>query len=297
MREPLYSIIASQAEVRIRSGQWAPGTRLPPERDLCRELQVSRATLRQALAELEDRGLISRHQGSGTFVTRARMQTPLSGTFSIREALAARGSTVVTQVVHVGPVDASRQLATELRCMPGDALLHLERLRLVGGEPMVLESSYLPLELFPGLGSADFTRRSLYDILRQDFGRSVNEAQETIEPVILTPHESTLLGVAWHAPAVLTHRITTDTSGRVVEVGQALLRGDRSRYLLIRRVTEPDGSIASPPVDAGAAPNTHPTMVDTAFDTPTIARQLAPRTRTRTRTSSTSRSLRRTPHL
>ena len=293
MREPLYSVIASQAEVRIRSGQWAPGTRLPSERDLCRELEVSRATLRQALAELEERGLITRHQGRGTFVTRSRVQTPLSGTFSLREALAARGSTVVTRVVAVEMVDASRQLASELTCLPGDPLIHVERLRLVDGELMVLESSHLPLELFPGLQAADFTRRSLYDILREDFGRSVAQAQETIEPVILTPHESALLGVARHTPALLTRRITTDTTGQIVELGQALLRGDRSRYLLIRRVAEPTGPRPTAPTGKAADPHGPMAMVDRSLDTPTIARQLAPHPRRRA--PSTRRRPRRTP--
>jgi len=292
-REPLYSVIASQAEVRIRSGQWAPGTRLPPERDLCRELEVSRATLRQALAELEERGLITRHQGRGTFVTRSRVQTPLSGTFRLREALAARGSTVVTRVIGVETVDASRQLATELACLPGDPLLHLERLRLVDGEPMVLESSHLPLGLFPGLTGADFAHRSLYDILREDFGRAVAEAQETIEPVILTPHESALLGVARHMPAVLTRRITTDATGKIVELGQALLRGDRSRYLLIRRVAELTAGQRAFPADVPPAGRATPATVEVALDTPTVARQLAPHARRRA--PSTRRSPRRTP--
>jgi GntR family transcriptional regulator len=293
VREPLYSVIASQAEVRILSGQWAPGTRLPPERDLCRELEVSRATLRQALAELEDRGLITRHQGRGTFVTRSRVQTPLSGTFSLREALAARGSMVVTRVIGIEMVDASRQLASELACLPGDSLLHLERLRLVDGEPMVLESSHLPMELFPGLEAADFSRRSLYDILREDFGRSVAEAQETIEPVILTPHESALLGVARHTPAVLTRRITTDTTGRVVELGQALLRGDRSRYLLIRRVAEVTADGTSLPPSVAVDPPGILATVEASLDTPTVARQLAPHSRHRA--PSTRRNARRTP--
>ena len=68
MRAPLHAIIAGRAEARIRTGEWAPGDQLPPERELCRDLAVSRATLRQALGELERRGLVTRHQGRGTFV-------------------------------------------------------------------------------------------------------------------------------------------------------------------------------------------------------------------------------------
>lgn len=68
MREPLHAIVAARAEARIRAGEWAPGDRLPPERELCHELDVSRATLRQALGALERRGLVTRQQGRGTFV-------------------------------------------------------------------------------------------------------------------------------------------------------------------------------------------------------------------------------------
>jgi GntR family transcriptional regulator len=274
VKEPLYSVIASRAEMRIRSGEWAVGARLPSERDLCQQLDVSRATLRQALAELEHRGLITRHQGRGTFVTLPRTSTTLSGVFSIREALAARGSTVATRVVRSEVVEASRQLAGELDCLPGDALLNVQRLKLVDGEPMVLESSWLPLALFPGLESADFASRSLYDILREDHGRTVADAQETIEPVILMPHESALLGTARHSAAILTRRVTSDRTGTIVELATALLRGDRSRFLLVRHVAEGDidtgdGTTSVMPDPGQLRPGLRPRL-----PAPTIADQL-----------------------
>lgn len=275
---PLYSLIADRAEARIRSGAWAPGTRLPPERELCRELEVSRATLRQALDELEERGLITRHQGRGTFVTRPRVQPAISGFFSIREALTARGTTVVTRVLRTETVEASRSLAADLGLLPGEPVLHLERLRLVDGEPIVLESAWLPAALFPGLEAADLAGRSLYDVLREDFGRRVAEARETIEPVILTAHECGLLEVPRHTPAILTRRVTTDRDGTIVELSQALLRGDRSRLLLVRRVEEaPDGptteTLAQRP-DAPIAPAT--TGRGPALDAAELARDLVP---------------------
>jgi GntR family transcriptional regulator len=241
--EPLYSLVASRAEQLIAAGVWQEGDRLPPERRLCRDFAVSRSTLRQALGELEERGLISRHQGRGTFVTRPRLQFPIAGAFSIGEAMRQRGMSITTRVLSVEVIEASRQLASDLGCLPGDEVVVIERLRLSDGEPMVLDTAHLRAELFPGLVEADLEHRSLYEVLRTDYGRTVAEAQETLEPVILTPHECQRLGVPPHTPALLTRRVTTDDQGVVVTLGHALLRGDRSRYLFRRTV---DGASLAP---------------------------------------------------
>lgn len=234
--EPLYSVIASQMEELIAAGKWHEGDRLPPERQLCGDFGVSRATLRQALGELEERGLITRHQGRGTFVSKPRVQLPIVGVFSIRDAMEAHGMTMTTQVVRVETLEASRQLAADLACLPGEAVIHIERLRVGDGEPMVLDSAHLRAELFPGLEHIDFTQRSLYEVLESDYGRVAAEARETLEPVILTPRECELLEVPSHTTALLTRRITSDASGVVLALGHVLLRGDRSRYIYNRTV-------------------------------------------------------------
>ncbi len=239
--EPLYSMVAGQAQEHITAGEWKVGQRLPPERQLCQDFGVSRATLRQALGELEERGLITRHQGRGTFVTRPRQHLPIVGVFSIRDAMEARGMAMTTKVLNIEIVEASRQLATDLACLPGDPIVYVERLRSGDGEPMVLDTAHLRAELFPGLEAIDFEKRSLYAVVETDYGRTIAEAQETLEPVILTPRECKLLGVPRHTTALLTRRVTTDAAGVVLALGHVLLRGDRSRYLY-KRVVEPSTS-------------------------------------------------------
>jgi len=238
VKEPLYSMIASRAEALIRSGAWPHGTRLPPERELCELLDVSRTSLRLALADLEERGLITRHQGRGTFVTRPRVDADASGYFSIGDALRSRGITLTTTVVSKAVIPASEHLATELALEPDAQVFRLQRLRCSDGEPIVLEVSHLPLKLFPRLNEADFSTRSLYHILWEDYGRYVARASETLEPVVLTAAESHLLAVGRGSPALLFRRTTRDRSDTIVEVGEGLLRGDRSRFLIERHVRE-----------------------------------------------------------
>ena len=260
MREPLYVTIAGRAEARIRAGEWAPGDRLPPERELCRDLNVSRATLRQALAELEQRGLVSRHQGRGTFVTRPRVPADLAGFFSYGEALRARGMQLTTRVRSAEVVEAGRAIAAELGILPGDPVVHLERVRAVQAEALILESSHLPAVRFPDLESRDLAARSLYQVLREDYDCHVETAVESLEPVILTPGEAHLLGVPRNAPALMIRRVTSDTTGLRVEHTQSLLRGDRTRLLLERRVHDlppADEDAEGPSLPASAADRAH----------------------------------------
>jgi len=246
---PLYSTIAGQAQELIASGRWREGERLPPERELCRRFEVSRATIRQALSELEDRGLITRHQGRGTFVSVPRTQLPIVGVFSIRDAMEAHGMRISTRVLGVRRVEADRGLASDLACMPGEEVIFIERLRIGDGEPMVLDTVHLRADLFPGLDEIDLEQRSLYDVLETDYGRTVAEASETLEPVILTPRECGLLEVAPHTTALLTRRITSDTDGTVLALGYVLLRGDRSRYIYKRTVDSSADRAPDPTAD------------------------------------------------
>jgi GntR family transcriptional regulator, N-acetylglucosamine utilization regulator len=235
---PLHDAIAASIEARVRAGEWAPGSRLAPERELCRSFDVSRSTLRLALAELEDRGLVTRQQGRGTFVARPRVQADVGGFFSLRDALAARGIRLETQVLDVAVIKASRSIAQELGLLPSELVVRVERLRSTEGQPLVIDSAHLPVARFPDLESKDLATRSLYDILRQDYDCHVATAAETLEPVILTPDECGLLGVTANAPALLIRRLTRDRDDAIVELATALLRGDRARLLLQRRSTD-----------------------------------------------------------
>ena len=238
MTDPLHAAITSRVESSIRSGAWPAGSRLPAERDLGRTFGVSRATVRQALAELARRGLIRRQQGSGTFVAPAPVATDITGSFSISAALKARGVRLITRLLASGVVEAERPVAQDLGILPGTPVVRIERLRTVESEPLILEVAHLPAGLFPNLEAVDATTRSLYDILGEVYGRTVAAATETIEPVILTTREADLLGVAPNTPALLIRRVTFDQEGTRVESSQALLRGDRSRFLLELKVVD-----------------------------------------------------------
>ena len=216
----------------------AAGTRLPPERELCEQLDVSRATLRQALAELEARGLISRHQGRGTFVSRTRVDAAVDGFFTIGAALRSLGLALTTTVLAARWSMPGRPWPTSSACGRGTG--RPARAPPLGRRRAAAARDDRPaVGLLPGLESADFAQRSLYDILREDHGRTVETATESLEPVIVTAREAATLAVPRQTPAMLFRRVSHDQTGAIVELSQLVLRGDRSRFLLERRVREP----------------------------------------------------------
>ncbi|CAN5586733.1 GntR family transcriptional regulator [soil metagenome] len=231
MHVPLYAATADQIEVRIRGGEWSVGSRLPSERQFCADLAVSRTTLREALAELEDRGIISRHQGRGTFVSAPATRTDLGSFFSIGAALASQGKELTSEVTGLERIEAGRQIAADLGLLPGDPVVRLDRVRSVDGEPLYLETTLLSLDRFPGLLEADFQLRSLYEVLHTDYQCHVVTAVAEMLPVILTPNEATMLGVHRNLPALSLRRVTRDRNGAPVEVSEAFLRGDRARFV------------------------------------------------------------------
>lgn len=229
--EPSYRRIVRVLEDRIQSGEYPPGHRLPPERELCEIFGVSRITARQALSELAQRRLVVRHQGQGTFVSRAGLESSLLGFFSISEALKADGRLVATRVVSTGLATPEAAEATALGMGPRARVVRIVRLRLVDGDPYALETSTLVAMRFPGLQTYDFGARSLYDALGRDYGTRLVRARETVAPVLLDEAQAALLGVDIRQPALRLDRTTYDDRNVATEAASALVRGDRCQLL------------------------------------------------------------------
>lgn len=229
--EPNYKRIVRLLEAKIQSGDYPPGHRLPPERELCELFGVSRITARQALAELAQRKLVVRNQGQGTFVAKSRIESSLLGFFSISEALKADGKLVSTRVISAEQTAPAADEAIALQSAANAKVFRLTRLRFVDGEPYALETSAMAAERFPNLGRFDFGARSLYDVLAREYGTQLVRARETLAPVMLTAEQADLLQVRIDQPALRLSRTTYDRDNVAAEAAMALIRGDRCQLL------------------------------------------------------------------
>ena len=199
------------------------------ENDLIVRFGVSRFTVRQALAALAADGLIDRHQRRGTYArSTAPIEQPLGGLYSFAGSMRARGLPSTSQVLAARRIRASGPLRERLALDEQAPVVQIDRLRLVAGEPLLLESIWLPAVDVPGIERLDLSG-SVYEVLRECYGRRVTSARESIRPVVLGEDQATMLGAAAGAPAFFVERLSVEGK-RPVEVRHSLIRGDRYLY-------------------------------------------------------------------
>jgi DNA-binding GntR family transcriptional regulator len=214
----------------IAAGTLAPGERLPSERELCTLLSVSRATVRRALAELAEEGLVEAHAGRGTFVaTAGPIGEAPNALQSFSELGAARGlvASAVVLLARVRPADLDE--AEQFGIAPGSELFELERLRLLDGLPVSIDRSRVPLRRAPELPALDFREASLYEAL-DAAGAGPVRADYVVHAIAADPERAEHLAVDPGSPLLQTATTSYDESGRVVELGEMTYRGDRYRF-------------------------------------------------------------------
>ena len=214
-----------------------PGSAIPPERELCTRLGVSRPTLRAAMDELVRAGFLVRERGRGTFTTHRKISQELPAD---RPTPPAEG-VWLSQVLEFGTEPAGARVGAKLRLAPETSVLRVVRLRLVEAEPVGLERIHVPAHLVPDLTAHDLESGNFYALLRNRFEIVVAEAEQTIEPTVVDEAEAELLDTPLHAPALLFGRVTRDAGGTLVEYTRSIYRGDRYRLTTTLRFDRDSG--------------------------------------------------------
>jgi len=254
---PLHHQVYLHLRAALDAGEWRPGDLLPPERQLAERYGCSLITVRRALSELTREGRLERRRGLGTTVLRPRIERDFGGTLSFAQEMADRGLEPETRLVAARPESAGERVAAALGIEAGSPTLYLERLRLAGGEPLLLEQVHLSAERYPGLLASDLEHGSLYDLLADRYDTRIVRAREALEPVLLHAREARLLGQPTRAPALLIEGTAFTAQGEAIEFARTFVRGDRTRYYIERIVVR--SSWQTDETGAGDQPAPSPT--------------------------------------
>ena len=224
--EPLWHQVEQAIRASITSGQWPPGAQIPGEEALCEQLGVSRITIRHALGNLVQQGLLRKEHGRGTFVRSPRLVAGVRGLTSFTEEMGALGLVPSTRLLRLGLGPATPAVAEVLDLAAGAETVSIERLRLGDGEPIGVQTAHLRADRVPGLDEAMLRDRSLYDVLRERYGIHPLTAAETYRVTAADHHASRLLNVRRGAPVFIVVRVTSDARGPF-EATTSTMRGDR----------------------------------------------------------------------
>lgn len=233
---PLHHQVYLDLRGALDAGEWQPGERVPPERELAARYGCSLITVRRALDELSRERRLNRARGRGTFVLPPVIERNFQGSLSFADEMRRLGREPETRLVAARPEPATETVAAALRLVPGTPTVYLERLRLASGTPMLLEMVHLPAARFPGLLAADLEHQSLYDLLATRYGTPVVRAHETLEPVLVPAREARILGLRPRSLALLVEGTAFTLDGTPVELGRTYVRGDLTRYYVERVV-------------------------------------------------------------
>lgn len=218
---PRYQLVSDALKQAIESGQIQPGRSIPAERQLAEDFGVSRATVRRAVDDLVDEGLLLRRQGSGTFV-RARVEKQFAKLSSFTEDMIARGRTPSSKWISRSTGTVTPSEALSLGLSPGSDVLRFVRARYADGESMALERSTIASFALPDIEQVG---DSLYVALEASGHRPVRALQK-LRAVLFDKATAELLGVHVGMPGLLIERRGFLADGRAVEMTESWYRGD-----------------------------------------------------------------------
>jgi len=220
---PRYIQIREDLMAKIQQKELRTGDQLPTEDELAREFNVSRMTVRQALGDLVQEGILKRQRGVGTFVMSQHMTRHYTRLTSFYEEAIQQGLNPSSQVIELKTSTADKEIARTLNLQIGDRVYKIKRLRLLNDEPIGLNLVWMPFNLFPDLTKHDL-EGSLYHYYDAHHVPVV-WAKQRIEARLATTDQAHYLKVAHNAAILFSERITYSTNDLPIERVEAFASG------------------------------------------------------------------------
>lgn len=227
-KEKLYVQVYTIFLKKIESGEWADGSQIPSEDELCRIYDVSKVTVREAIQELVREGYLRRQQGRGTFVTHTMphagilMRAWLSERDLFGEEVNVRKE-IVKREVRESSDEIKRVLMTEEN-------IHYILSRVVVDDEPFAEEFFMPLFIIPDLHAEKLTGRSMYDLIEERGAKKIFRISQTAEIAAIRDDVAQVIGMSEGTAALLLRRIMKSVEGIPVAYSR-LFGGGRARPL------------------------------------------------------------------
>jgi len=208
-----------------------PGDPISSEREFSEKYDISRMTVRQAINNLVNEGILVRKRGKGTFVAEQKVEQTLSGLTSFSEDMRSRGLKPLTKILSFQQISSDKNIAAKLKIAEGVPVYEVSRLRLADESPMALEISYLPANIITDL-TEDTVYASLYEYIENELNLQISHATQTLESSLAQKSECSILQIEEGDPVLLIERFSYLQNGEAFEYVKSIYRGDRYKFVI-----------------------------------------------------------------
>ncbi len=226
-RTPVWQVIAATLEAEIGQGHYRPDDKLPTEAALAARFGVNRHTVRRALGDMAERGLVRSRRGAGVFVAAEPTLYPIGKRTRFHQNIRASGRLPEKQVLRLETRPADSGEAAALGLDPGDAVVVYEGLSLAGGAPVAHFESVFPAGRLPGLAAALSEVTSVTEALKRAGVSDYIRAETRISAERATPTQALHLNLREGDPLLRTTALNTTLEGSPIEYGRTWFAGDR----------------------------------------------------------------------
>lgn len=228
---PLYYQLKSILLNDIKDNSFAVGDTIPTENQLVDFYQISRSTVRQAIAELVQEGWLIRKASKGTFVTRPEQKSSFIRSFEpFYQQITRLGKTPRTELIDLSVITPSEEIKAALNLSDGQKVISIFRRRFADDIPMVTFQNYIPYDLCAFILSYDFQSHSLYELLMTNAETEISNTKTVVSAVNASPEDIELLNVKVNTPILHFHNISTNSTGTIIDYGFAHYRGDMNKF-------------------------------------------------------------------
>lgn len=229
---PLYYQLKTILLNKIQSGAYPEGTCIPTEIQMAEDLQISRSTVRQAVAELVKDGWLERKISKGTFVCHPPEARPsyIRSFEPFYQQIRRQGKTPRTELLEMKVIEASQSLAEAMGLEPGDKVISMFRRRFSDNDPMVTIHNHLPWSICGFVMGHDFKTESLYEIMTQDKASRPVRTRTIVCAERADTGDVDQLKIKLGAPILSFQTISYNEEGQIVDYATSHYRGDYNKF-------------------------------------------------------------------
>jgi GntR family transcriptional regulator len=224
---PVYYQLKKLITAKIAAGEFAPNLPIPSERELGETLKISRMTVRQALNQLVNEGVLYREKGKGTFVSKPKIEQHNIMSFS--EIVKSKGMRPATKVLLFKKELPIPEVSELLDLQPHDPVYQISRLRLADDTPIGIETVFIPEKFCPDLERLELTA-SLYRLIGETYSWSISYVDNEIESSLPSPEEQKLLTLVTGIPVIRIKGQSFTESGIKLFYERSVYRADEYKF-------------------------------------------------------------------